>query len=84
MALKVPPRNAVLQANHGGLRTEQRLQARGEIDQTVRLHAEENGVGFAYRFEISGCVGMRLEIAVGRTDTDAMLLNRAQMRASSE
>src|SRR5580704_7402528 len=59
-----PPGDAVLHADDGGLRSEQRLQTRRKIDQAVGLDSEKDDVGRADLFQIPAHRWARFEIAL--------------------
>ncbi len=64
--LEVPPRHAVLGADHDGVGAEQRREPRRQRGQAVRLDAEKDDIGRADRREVVGDLRPHLEVAVRR------------------
>ena len=74
--LKIPPRNAILRADNGGVLADQRLDLRRKLRQPVRLHAEEDHVhGPGFR-QIANDSWMNFEIAIGAEHAQPALLHR--------
>src|SRR5262249_41270967 len=77
--LEVPPRNAVLRAHYCSVFAQDGAKLRGQLSQTVRLHAEDDNVHRAGVGQIADNAGADLELAVRGEDLEAGRLHRPQM-----
>ena len=84
MTLEVPPRKAVLSADNRCVGSEDRVQARREVGQAVRLDSEEHHVGRANGGKIAGDRGRTSKSLFGTHHSKAPLLHGLQVRASGE
>jgi hypothetical protein len=82
--LKVPPRDAVLRADHDRVRSQQWPELGRKSRQTVRLHAEHHDVRMADRVQVADNFRFDFEVAVRADDAESFLLHRAQVRATGE
>src|SRR5262249_22553933 len=73
-SLEVPPRNAVLRADNGGVLSDQRFELGSELREPVRFDADIDRVHRTGIVQIADDFRADLEIAVGAKHTQSALL----------
>src|SRR6202035_254811 len=77
--LEIPPRNAILRTHDGGVLADQRSQLRGQLGQTVSLHAQDDDISLACICQIAYDARVCLEITLRAENSESVLLHRPQM-----
>src|SRR5690606_5188779 len=83
-AVGVPPGDAVLSRDHGGIRAEQRLHLLGDLPGLVRLESDDHVVLWAQVGRVLGRRHFRDLLFAINDQLKAVVLNRFQMRTASD